>query len=213
MPTFLQIQTRYMYLRGENDVATITDVDKSHLNYAIKDILNAFPFSWSLNTTTLTLSAGTASLPSDFNPIWGIYDARVSTAGQGNDNVFELIDVKDRDYFGSIDYNYWLTNSSGTYTFNTPIQTGTVTIYYYSLPTDLSGTTDNCIVPDGEAVAYLAASKMWIGDERNQALKVDYEKEAESRIQDMYNRDLNFGPKIYESSLPSENSVLNSRGV
>jgi len=212
MATFLDLQERYLYLIGETDVSTITDIAKSHLNYSIKDILNAFPFSWNLKSADLTLSSGTADLPTDFNPHWGIYDARIVNSNSNDDNIFDLIDLKERDEYGSTDYIYWITNDSGTYSFNTPVQSGTVTIYYYYIPDNLSGNDEICIVPDGEAVAYLAAAKNWIGDERNQQLKTDYEQEASIRIQSMHNHDLNFGSKTYEKSKVVDNSQLTTRG-
>jgi len=73
-------------------------------------------------------------------------------------------------------------------------------------------TMEVCLVPDGEAVAYLAAAKMWIGDERNQALKADYEQEATARISQMYTQDINNGPTFYPRSLVADNSQLNQRG-
>jgi hypothetical protein len=81
------------------------------------------------------------------------------------------------------------------------------------VPADLSGDSDVCLVPDGESVAYLAASKNWIGDERNQSLKQEYEKEAGSRIQRMYNSDFNFSEISRESSLVSDQTDITVRGI
>jgi hypothetical protein len=206
--TFLQIQSRFLSLVDES---TITATHKSHINYAIKDIINAHPFSWDLATTTLTLSSGTANLPSTYNPIWRLEDARI--VGSGDDSVFTEIDIKDRDSYGSTDYVYWITNNAGTFVFNIPVTSGTVTIYYYTLPTDLSGDSDVCVVPDAEAVAMLAASKWFIGEDQDKELKEMCKQEAQERIKSMYAQDLNFGPKVYESSIISSNSSLNQRGI
>ena len=215
MATFSDIIKRVYYLRGDADYTTAsTDLTiiKSHINYAIKDILNVYPFSWDLKTADLTLSSGAANLPTDYNPRWRICDARITGSTAGDDYIFDEIDLISRDNYCSTDYKYWLTNNAGTYIFNTPVQTGTVTIYYYTLPTDLSSDNEVCLVPDGEAVAYLAAAKMWIGDERNQALKADYEQEATARISQMYTQDINNGPTFYPRSLVADNSQLNQRG-
>jgi hypothetical protein len=208
--TFLQIQTRFLALVDES---AITSTHKSHINYAIKDIINAFPFSWDLTSTDLTLAAGTSNLPSTYNPKWRIYDARITASSTSDDNIFTEIDPKDRDRYGSSDYVYWITNNAGTFVFNTPTQTGTVTIYYYTLPTDLSGDSDACVVPDAEAVALMAASKHFLGEDQDDKLREMYQKEAGSRIKEMYSQDLNFGPKVYESSIVSSNDSLTTRGV
>lgn len=210
MATFLSVQTRFLALVDET---TISDTHKSHINYAIKDILNAYPFSWDLTSTTLTLSSGTANLPSTYNPKWRIYDARVTASSTADDHIFTEIDPKDRDSYGSDDYVYWITYSAGTYVFNTPVQSGTVTIYYYTIPADLSGDSDACIVPDAECVAFLAASKHFIGEDQDKNLKDLYQEEADKRIKSLYSQDLNFSPHNYEYSKVSYNSSLTDRGI
>ena len=206
MYTYEEIRQRTAYLRGETNYNLDSDeVIENHINASVKDICNSFSFSWNLTTTDITLSSGTANLPSDYNSKWGLYDAREG------ENIFEQIDIKDRDKFGSADYKYYITYdaTNKVYVFNSPgVQSGTVTIYYYFVPEVMDEDTDQCIVPDGEAVAYLAASKMWIGDERNQALKQDYEKEAGARITAMYRDDLNSGPDITQGNIIDYNSNL-----
>jgi hypothetical protein len=208
--TFANLQERFLYLIGESDTTSITDIHKSHINASIRDICNIYPFSWNLKTADLTLSSGTASLPSDYNPIWHIRDARVTGSSTGDDSVYTEIPIEERDNYDSDAYVYWITQSTttGTFTFNTPTQTGTVTIYYYVIQADLSADADVCIVPDGEAVAYLAASKNWIGDERNQQLKTDYQQEALSRIQMMQSKDLAYGGNYPVRSIVSSNPSL-----
>jgi len=212
---FLQTYTRFLYLVGETDVTSITDVQKSHINAFVADICNAFPFSWNIKTADLTLAAGVANLPADFNPNWHLHDARIVVTSTNNDYVFTEIDPTNRDKYGTSDYVYWITydTTTGNYVFNSTIQTGTVTIYYYFKPATMTLDADVCIVPDGEAVAYGAAAKNWIGDERNEQLQKNYEQEAAIRIQRMYNNDLSFGPKYLEYSKVSDNDSLTEPGV
>jgi hypothetical protein len=209
MPIYSQVKTRYQYLIGENST-TPDDVGESHINYAIKDICNARPFSWNLTTTDLTLTAGVATLPANYNSKWGIQDARLINATVNDDNVFTLISIQDRDKFQDTDYVYWLTTNAttGRQEFNTPLQTGTVTIYYYFVPADLTADDNVCFIPDAEAVAYLAASKYWLSDDNDTNLKTVYEQEASSRIQQMYSQDLNFGPTPTFNSIIDYNSHL-----
>lgn len=204
---YLQVRTRTQYLRGEEDTYGDTVIN-DHIQYAILDILNEYPFSWDITSANLTLSSGIASLPSTYNPKWKIKDARITVSSTQDDHVFTEINIDDRDKYSSSDYVYWITYSAGTFTFNTPVQTGTVAIYYYYNPAAMSGDSDACIVPDGEAVAYLAASKMYVGDERNIEMKEDYKKEAKDRVQSMWIADNMFGPTITEGSVLDYNSQL-----
>jgi hypothetical protein len=190
--TFADLIKRVYYLRGDADYTTSTTdltILKDHINYSIKDIINVYPFErWNVTTADLTLASGAADLPSDFNPKWGIVDARIVESDTFDDKGFTPIPIEDRDSYADTNHRYWITYNTTTnvWVFNTRLQTGTVTIYYYFIPTDLVADGNVCIVPDGEAVAYLAASKMWIGDERNAGLKNDYEQEATARITKMY---------------------------
>lgn len=192
--TYLQIRKRTQYLRGETDTAGDTVIN-DHIQAAVRDILNTYPFSWNITATNLTLSSGTADFPADYNPKWDI-DARISNSSVADDNIFNQITIRDRDAFDTSSYAFWRTYNTSTsrHAFNTKIQSGTVTLYYHFWPTDLSADADVCIIPDWEAVAYLAAAKMFVGDERNVQLKADYEQEASSRIQALYQADMTFGP-------------------
>jgi len=205
LPTFATLQQRYNDLVGEDTTSTADDVGQRHINRAITDILNTHPFSWALKTTTLTLATGTASLPTDYNPLWGLNDARIVVAGQDTDSVFTVIDREDRDNFATGDYVYYIdyNSSSDIYTFNTLTQTGSVVIYYYTISTDLTVTTQKCIVPEIEAVCYLAAAKNWIGNERNSELADIYKKEALERIEALYIKDQK-GESSIKKKLPNK---------
>lgn len=211
MATFSDIQDRYLILKSDAGGA-IDDTGKSHINWAIKDILNAFPFSWNIKKTDLTLSSGTASLPSDYNPTWHIDDARIVNSSTNDDNIFREASLGETD-LSTDNYIYWITydTSSNRYIFNSNQTSGTVQIYYHFVPSELSNDGDTCVVPDGEAVAYLAASKNWIGDERNTGLQAIYAKEAGARIQNLYTNDIKYGDIPEQGSVIDYNSQL--RGV
>ena len=189
-PIFSDLKQRYLDLIGQSD-GTITDFGKRNINRAIRDILNRYNFSWNVKTGTGTLSSGVFTLPSDYNPAQQL-DARIVVT-DGRDHVFTRVEVWERDSYTDADYVYWiLPNASNPdeWTFNTHVQTGTVTLHYYFIPSDLSADADKCVVPDIEAVSYLAASKNWIGSERNVELKREYEDEANKYISAMYFRDM-----------------------
>ena len=205
-PTFTTLQQRYLDLIGDSD-GTIDAFGNSNINSAIQDILNKYQFSWNVKTDDITLAAGVATLPSDFNPLWNISDARIVASSDNDDNIFTQIRPEDRDSYTSDDYVFWITydTATDTYIFNSKTLTGTVTIYYNFSPSDLSSGTDVCIIPDVEATSYLAASKNWVGAERDTDLKKDYEDEADKFIQAMWVRDLQNGPISPVGSIASYN--------
>lgn len=209
-PTLQEVRQRTAYLRGETDYTTTNAVIDSHINWTIKDIVLAYPFSWDLTTTTISLAGGTATLPADFIAKWGLMDARIVGSSTNDDYVFTAIDPRDRDSNDATSYIYWITYNTATsrYIFNSKTLTGTVTIYYYFYPADLSATSDTCIVPDTEAVAFLAAAKNWVGDERNTSLQENYEKRGASRVQDLWKADLQFGAEQPQGSVVDYNSQL-----
>lgn len=215
MATYVTIKKRTAYLMGESDYTT-TGTDKTirenHILHSIQDIINAFPFSWNLATEDLTLSSGTSNLASDYNPKWHLADARIENSGSGDDDVFTEVSVADRDNYDTDAgaYVYWITYDAANevYVFNSNKSSGTVTVYYYFFPADLSADDDVCVIPDAEAVAYLAAAKMWLGDERNIKLQQNFEAEAARRIQQMYSTDQSFGPTYKQGTPVDYNSDL-----
>ena len=200
-------------MRGESDVAGDVTIN-SHIAAAITDILNTYPFTWDLATANLTLAGGTANMPADFNPKWGLPDARIAGSSVGSDQVFTPVPIKDRNSYASTSYPCWLTYdvTNKVYVFNTNVQTGTVTIFYQFFPATLSADNDVLLIPDGEAVAYLAASKMFIGDERNVELKTQYEMESNQRVKSLYQADLMFGAPDKELNIVGSNPQLNQGG-
>jgi|GEM_PF-5069261 len=203
-PTFLELQTRYLDLIGDSG-GTIDAFEKRNINAAIHDILNRYNWSWALRTTTITLASGVADLPDDFNPVWGLLDARID-----EDSIFTIVPIPSRDLYASDNYVAWITYDATTdkYKFNSNTQSGTVTIFYYTAyadggasANDLSADGDQTIIPDAEAVSTLAASKHWIGAERDNELKGIYQQDAERLITAMYIRDLNQGAFVTESAI------------
>lgn len=218
LDTFATIRQRVNYLIGDTSATTSGIID-SHINSSIADICNAYPFSWNITQTTGVI-AGSApyfafNLASDYNAKWHLHDARfiVSPAGVGADHIFQEIVINDRNIYALQTYKYYLTydTTNHVYVFNTPETSGTVTYSYYFKPVALAALGDFCIVPDSEAVAYLAASKNWLTDERNQALMVAYKQEAATRIQSMWQTDNAFGPTPSEGTVVDYNQYLTRR--
>lgn len=208
LDTFATLRQRVNYLIGDTSNATSGIID-SHINASIADIFNAYPFSWNITNTTGTTiaSANTEysqfNLTSDYNPKWHLHDARKLGGSAGMDSRFTEIVINDQNIYPSGNYKYWITydTANKVYVFNCTEPVGTVvTYYYYFKPVVLAAASDSSIVPDTEAICYLAASKNWLTDERNQQLMAAYKQEASTRIQSMYQTDNAFGPVPVEGS-------------
>lgn len=213
--TFTAIRQRVNYLIGDTSATTSGIID-SHINSAVADITNAYPFSWDVKQTTGTL-AGTGpqyysfSLASDYNPKWHVTDARIVNSSVGMDSIFQEIVPQDRNNYPPQTYKYYLLYDTvaNAYVFWTPEPAGLAVTYQYNFqPTTLVNGSDVCIVPDPEAVCYLAASKNWLTDERNQALMGVYKQEASTRIQSMWQTDNAFGPVPSEGAAVDYNDYL-----
>jgi hypothetical protein len=196
MATYADLKQRYLDLVGQ-PTGTIDDFGKRNIAQAIKDIVNKYAFSWNLTSSALSY-AQPADLPSNYNPTWHVFGA----VDESNNQYYE-IRPDESSNFTSSDYVYWLTYNTTThlYQVNTLHQYTTLTVYYYFIPTPLSIDADVSLIPDDEAVSYLAASKNWIGAERDPNLTDVYEQEAAKLITAMYVRDMENQPVMAVSSL------------
>lgn len=215
LPTFTLLRTRYQYLRGETDITTVNAVNDSNINQSVLDAANLFNFELLKTKTTGSISAGgTFNLPADYNPTWHIPDARIVNSSVGDDSIFQEIPVQDIDSVDTTSFIYWITynTSSNLYVFNSNQTSGTVTYYYYFIPSTLTTGTDICVIPDAEAIAMLALGKNWIGDERNLQLAQYFTSEGTKRLAELYQKDVAFGPFYQESTLVRRQPQMNGMG-
>lgn len=205
MATFLQIQTRANYLIGESSTTGASATLKSHINAFVQDIANTYPLTSFMAKTTLTVVAGVSDLPANYNPKWGLLYV---TDASGN--KYTQIPLEDQANYGDTSYVWWRTYNTTTskHVFNSLTLTGTITAYYYFLPTDMSADVDVCVITDLECVAYGGASKNWIGDERNTNLAANYAAEAGRRLVGLYQADMQFGPQMREGTPLEYNDQL-----
>lgn len=186
--------------------ASTDAVRDNMINYAQGDVYDRYPFSWLLKTTTITLASGVASLPADYNPKFMLKDARIVNASTGDDDIFQQIMPEERDDFGTDSEDRlicWITykSSDGTYSFNSNQTTGTVTIYYYNKPGDLTADADYLVCPDPMAVAYKAAAMLWIAKERDETNHDRFDKIAENKISALIGNDKLANPVPFVTGL------------
>jgi len=217
LPTFTTLRQRFQYIIGETDYTTVNAINDSNINAAIADAFNSFDWSWSHVMTTGTLVAGVFNLPTNYNPTWHITDARIiSGTGQADLMSVEISpsDVRSAQNNTGAMY-HWITydTTNNVYVFNSNQLTGTVTYWYHFLPTALVNPTDVCPIPELEGLAYLAASKGWVGSERNQSLEADYETRGTKKLQELYMKDIAFGPMYTEGSNAGMQPQLNGYGI
>ena len=201
--SFGTVQQRYNDLIGNTTSSTADVIGQRHINSIVQDVLGDYPFSWNLKSGTITLSGGTATMPTDYYPGWQLEDCRIKQTGTGNDLIFTQILVTQQDLYDTSTPVYWITYASSTdsYQFNSNILTGTVSItYHYNAPT-MVNTTDPCVIIDPELVAYGAAAKNWITDERNTQLAQIYQGIYSQGIKGLYEEDV------------ANNAVLTQQGV
>lgn len=101
-------------------------------------------------STTISISSGTATLPDDFLVIRAVL----------NDDGNPLEQISKTESANSSSLSYWITGDHlNGYSLNTNTD-GTYTIYYNFHVAPLVNNTDICIIPDIEAIAQYAYSKI-----------------------------------------------------
>ena len=193
--SFGTIQQRFNDLIGETNSSTASDAGKRHINAVIQEIVGNYPFSWNVKNTTLTLSSYKQTLPVDYFPGWPMEYVAVPATTSSAAIVFTQIPVSEIVNYTTDDTSspvFWISYDSvnDIYTLNSNITGVTLTVYYhYSIPT-LVNLTDACPITDPELVAYGAAAKNWIGDERNVQLQQNYAQVYNNGVKALWIADL-----------------------
>jgi len=155
---------------GRTDNATTNTIRDNCIIDAATQIYNESKWSWTLKTDTLTVTAGVASLPTDYNPQFGLDYAVYEVTNTANDKPYLRVDPRDIDLYSTSDRVYYIDYDDTTdrYIFHSNQTTDTAKIYYHYLPAELSVDDDVCIIPDDMAVVYLAAAMWWLAKERDE---------------------------------------------
>lgn len=107
------------YILGENSVPTsaIVDSRKRFVQKTLEEVYRSYPWTFSQGTATLSISAGLATMPSNFD--WQHKVSAYFYQGELQTEV-EEINVGDQTLFETNDYRYWLEpQTDGTYLLKT----------------------------------------------------------------------------------------------
>lgn len=195
MATYLDEKNLTATLLGSTDGGTDAgnQIRNASINAARRWVVNKYPFSWLIKTDDITITSNQGDMPSDYNPTHIIKDARVETTGSNNDTIYRQVPIESRDDTSGQNI-FWMTYESGTYKINTSLDSGTLTIYYFHMPDDLSDDTDVEIITDIDAVCYKAAATTFLGEERQNEIYDKYSAIAEQRIAEMILADKRANP-------------------
>lgn len=158
--------------RRNKTYASLSSENAVILNNAIIDacrqIYQEASFSWLKKRATLTVTAGVANLPSDYNVSYGL-KAWSAVTGIANDKPYQLVVVEDLDLYTTADRVYWVNYdaSAKLFVFNSNQTSDTVTIVYRFQPAALSATTDVTPIPDPWAIVWLATALWWSATEHD----------------------------------------------
>jgi|SRR6185369_2462380 len=214
MSTYLQLKTKTANVLGRNDGGTANAIRDNIINSVIQDeIANSFPYSWNRKTNaSISIdSNGQSDLPSDYNPTHKLYDVREVASGTANDviyreqprELFDSLSIATGGYF--IDYN---TNTN-VYRINTSVPSKTLQIIYYYIPATLTADADICVVPNADAVVYLAAASFWLSAERDETNHDRFKQLGLQKVAEMIQRDKKAQPRVRRGSMFGANMGWN----
>lgn len=157
---------------GKTNDATAETLRDNAIVDACRQIYRDGRFSWMLKrTTTISLSAGVANLPSDFSADHGFKTLYEPVSGIGNDRRYTRVAPEELDNYTTSDYVYCVlwdsTNKIFTLLTN-QTASATLTGWYYAEPTALSASSDTTPIPDAWAIVNLATAIWWLGSERDE---------------------------------------------
>jgi len=184
--TLKQLKNWFAREIGELDYTAIDEIGVSLLNDSLKELSSRHPFESNKKSASLSIVANLGTIPTSFD--------------YSHEN-----EIKIYEYSGSTKYEYTLVpfdeitrHTTGEYVYafdheNDKIKvnqtTKTLTIDYYSIPTDLSSNTDTTKFNIPRAISLLASAYYWKGVEGEEKRADKIEDKAEVFFQQAVSRD------------------------
>ena len=200
--TYLNLQNWFARAIGENDYTSLDATHKALINDKLKEISSRYPFKCNKKSTSVSISSNVGNLPTDFDYSHS-HNIKVYSYSSTEKYTYYEVPFDDVTSYPTSSYVYALDNE------NTRIKTNqtsaTVTLDYFSIPEDLTNTTDTTKFPIPKAISLEAAGDYWeIFEEEEDKAKILYLK-ADSLINQAISKEnLNKEPRKLSSILDSE---------
>lgn len=204
MAILLDVKNYVARQRNNSDGATPDATRDGLINEAFKEVYNARRWTWLEKKATLTITSGEANLPADFNKlydpikIWS-YDAQDTTSKID----FKQVSIDDLNSYTSDGNIFALDTENGKLLFKT-LET-TVFMLYTSEFTDYamdgSNDSDTLLIPNYDAVKYLALSMYWMSQERATGKQQLYFDNYQRALNDLKKQDRVVGVRYIKHPL------------
>lgn len=165
--TFSRLKQMVANRRGLTNDATDDTLRDNAILDAVKQIYQEAKFSWLKKLTTLTVTAGVADLPADFQVSYGL-----ATVYDADKKEYTPVHQEEIPWLTDSDYRYWITwdATDKVFVFNTNQTTASLTAWYFIEPAEMSDGADTTPIPDPWAIAWLATALWWSAAEHEEDL-------------------------------------------
>lgn len=139
--TFSQLQLSFAYRYGASSIAELSNLAqvKHFLNKGVQYCASELKI---VKQSTVTVTSGTGTLPTEFKAVERVYDS-------SNNELKQISKEKSEGVTGLY---FWITgNHLDGFVLNVPAD-GDYDVYHTFYPSDMVNDADICIIPDAEAV-------------------------------------------------------------
>lgn len=200
MATLLMVKNYVARQRNNSDGATPDATRDGLINEAFKEVYSSRRWSWLKKKATLTVSSNEATLPVDFNKLYEPIEIWAESNGKIEFTQVELSDLANFDTDSNV---YALDTENSKIVFKTLLTS--VYMNYTSEFTDYaldgSDDSDTLLIPNYDAVKYLALSMYWMSQERATGKQQLYFDNYQRALNDLRKKDRVIGAKYIKHPL------------
>lgn len=158
MTTFLQLKTWFAYAIGESTATSVDSVGEGLINDAHKEMSSRFPFQCNKKDASLSIVAGVATLPTDFDPAH-IGEIELYSYSGTTKYKYQPVPFDDISAYSTGEYVYAVDFENGQ--IKTNQTTATLTLVYFSIPAVMSTDEATTNFPVPKAISFQAAGDYW----------------------------------------------------
>lgn len=213
--TYLQEKDATANVLGNTDGGTPDTLRDNAINDVRQnEIANAYPFTWSEATTTVTTVLGVADLPANYNINHSAKDIRFLTGVRGGDYIYSEVPKENYNNYGSGDFVYFIDWNSSTsrWRLNAP-DNRALRVIYYAVPALLTLDADIDYIPDKDCIAFLAAARFYLASDGDETNRDRFTLAGQKRLNQMIANDKKSRPlRATRSTAYRANMGWNSNG-